>query len=611
MAAEYASAPQVYLGVTSRIAQVSVGDANALDRLRRDARADRQVDMPRTDVTAGASSDGGFATDPGIRLLTRIGDFVEPLTRFDRGHLTLESSQYVNVDVIARQVFRVVFETVRSEGNGALPAGAIEVADKDALGRECERQLAASRAAVHGRLGAWAAEHCDAPQMHPSVSDCFTPLARAGHVERCAPCQGAGRIACSLCETAGTLTCEACEGRGSHPCKTCNTTGEITCPTCNGMRTVVTQKERKIYDEETSSHRIEHVQETATCGACNGAGIIKCGKCGGRTTIVCTTCQGQKTIGCPQCRGSGYLRCETCDGEGRRHFVAELSCSIRETFEAAARSADPETAAVLNGLSGISAVLGLAATHRSIVEISGDTLRRDTTAVTPVTTVMVEVNGKRTQVRAFGPQQDIFDYHNIAGMLLSDDLVVLKEALQATRRMPPRVSDALHASLATVLASEVNGSIAEGAAKKDQNGIVAALKGVVTADYVAQAGAAIRKSVGRAYWAMLAKGPAAVLAIPLLHAPIDLIVRRQGQGGWLMALTGMMLVTFFAALAAHYWVVQQLQTRLAPGGAPKIGRIVDKLNLTRAWLAAAGVAALALTLAVASLTGLLFPMTPP
>ncbi len=32
--------------------------------------------------------------DPGIRLLTKIGDFVEPLTRFDRGHLTLQSSQH-------------------------------------------------------------------------------------------------------------------------------------------------------------------------------------------------------------------------------------------------------------------------------------------------------------------------------------------------------------------------------------------------------------------------------------------------------------------------------------------------------------------------------------
>ena len=75
-------------------------------------------------MTADSSSQAGFTTDPGIRLLTKIGDFVEPLTRFDRGHLTLESSQHVSVDILARQAFRVVFETVRSEGNGGLPSQA-------------------------------------------------------------------------------------------------------------------------------------------------------------------------------------------------------------------------------------------------------------------------------------------------------------------------------------------------------------------------------------------------------------------------------------------------------------------------------------------------------
>ena len=69
-------------------------------------------------------------------------------------------------------------------------------------------------------------------------------------------------------------------------------------------------------------------------------------------------------------------------------------------------------------------------------------------------------------------------------------------------------------------------------------------------------------------------------------------------------------MTFFAALAAHYWVVHKLQETLAPGGAPKIPRIVDKLNLTLQWLAAAAGVAAVLTLAAASLTGLLFPMAP-
>ena len=128
------------------------------------------------------------------------------LTRFDRGHLTLESSQHINVDVIARQVFRVTFETTRSEGNGGLPAGVTLTADSAATQRDSEAQLAASRAAVPTRLATWAAEHGETPTARPTVADCFSPLPPVGHVETCQPCQGAGKIECTLCHAAGTLT---------------------------------------------------------------------------------------------------------------------------------------------------------------------------------------------------------------------------------------------------------------------------------------------------------------------------------------------------------------------------------------------------------------------
>lgn len=557
-------------------------------------------------MTAGSSTEGGVATDPGIRLLTRIGDFVEPLTRFDRGHIALESSEHVNVDVIVRQAYRVAFETTRSEGNGALPPGVTELADAAALDRETAGQLAASRAAVPTRLSAWAGQHGETPTMRPTVADCFTPLSPIGHVETCLPCQGAGKIACSLCNAAGTLTCEACQGRGNNPCTACNAAGTVTCSTCKGERSVVTHKQRKVWDETANANRVEHVQETATCGTCNGSGATACAKCSGKTTITCATCHGQKTIPCKQCQGSGYKRCETCAGEGRRYRTTQLGCSIAETFETSVRATDPDTAAFLKSLGSVEKVLDYAAAHRAITETAADTLRRDTTASTPVTTVTVQVSGVRTQVRGFGPNQVVLDYRNIAGILLSDDLVVLEDALKTTSLMPPRVNDALLASLTTVLSSKANVSIGENAAKKDQSPVVATFKGVVTADYIARAGAAIRKATGRAYWAALAKGPAAVLAIPLIQAPVELIVRGQGQGPRLMALIGVMLITFFAALAAHYWVGQQLQKKIAPGGEPKIPRLLDRLNLTRNWLLAAAGAAAVLTLAVASLTGLVF-----
>jgi hypothetical protein len=275
-----------------------------------------------------------------------------------------------------------------------------------------------------------------------------------------------------------------------------------------------------------------------------------------------------------------------------------------------ARTTDSETAGVLKGMTTIEQVLALAGSFHATSETSADTLRRETRVATPVTTVTVQVGGNRAQVRGFGPQQDVLDYRNIAGMLLSDDLDVLVDTLLTTSLIPPRISDALYGSLSEVLESEANVTIAESAARKDQSDVVRAFKGVVTEPYIMRAGAATKKAIGRVYWAALAKGPVAVLATALLYLPIGLMIRSQGQGAQIMALVGVMLMTFFGALATHYWCVQQLQKRIAPTGTPKISRIVDRLNLTRNWLLFACGASIVLTLAVAALTGALFPTAP-
>lgn len=559
-------------------------------------------------VASGASSDETIGiTDPGIRLLTKIGDFVEPLTRFDRGHLALESSDHRTVDVLARQTFRIAFDITHTQGIGALPEGVTEVVDARALQQESAAQLASAKAMAPKRLTAWAASHGETPEKSPAVSDCFIKPASAGRIEVCSACGGGGEIDCTTCKGAGTLTCEACTGRGSTPCTACDAKGETTCPACKGMRTVITHRERKVRDEATGKQTVEHVQETATCGTCSGNGIVTCARCGGRTEVTCATCHGQKTVPCKECQGAGSETCSTCNGAGRRYYIDELTCSIREAFETTIRSTDPETSEVLKSLGSIENLLQYAGEYRATAEIAADTLRRDTIISIPVTSVTVEVGGKRAQVRGFGPKQDVLDYHNVAGMLLSDDLDVLESTLLTTKLVPPTANEALYASLAEMLASEANVTIAESAGKKDASGVERQFLGVVTGDYVRRAGAAMKTGLGRAYWAGLAKGPVAVLATPLLYAPVALLVRAQGQTAETMTLIGVVLMTFFAALAAHYWVVHQLQGRIAPSETPKLGRIVDRLGFTLQWLAFAGVAAVALTLLMAWLTQAVFP----
>jgi len=55
----------------------------------------------QTDRNSGSADDVAGSSDPGVRLLSRVGAFVEPLTRHDRGRLTLQASEHIEID--ARQ----------------------------------------------------------------------------------------------------------------------------------------------------------------------------------------------------------------------------------------------------------------------------------------------------------------------------------------------------------------------------------------------------------------------------------------------------------------------------------------------------------------------------
>lgn len=566
-------------------------------------------------ATVATPSDSGAAdkvsandpSDPGARLLVRIGDFIEPLTRFDRSHLAMAESRHEMIPVLARQVFRVGFEVNRSEGNGPLPPGVERVEDAAALAREIEAQLASVRAQAPAKLAAWAGEHGEDPLSRPKPEDCFAWLAPLGHVADCVACEGDGKIACTACKGAKELACEACDGRGARDCGACGSRGQFECRDCQGGGKIMVRKERMVWDEFTGQHRTEHYQEPAPCETCGATGSVKCDKCGGQGQIPCKTCDGRKTIVCKRCSGEGTETCEVCAGAGKRYYTASLSCTIKETFEVAARTSDTEIARVLKAQGAIEDILKLASAHRASAEANNDTLTRDTIAETAVTSVAITAGKSRAMVRGFGPNQDVLDYKNLAGMLLADDMAGLEFALATTKLVPPKVNDDLYTALSSFLASEANARIAGTGSRLSPEDMQRDLRGVVSAEHVTRATAAIRKGINRTYWAMMARGWALVLLIPLSFAVLDLLMRWADEGPRVAVLLGVMLVTFGAAAAAHYWIVHRLQRRIAPEGDPKMGPIVDRAGPTLVWLVTAGAIAVVLTLLVAGFTSSLFP----
>ncbi len=555
-------------------------------------------------------SDDADATtpeDPSLRLLTRIADFVEPLTRFDRGHLALETSQHRTIELAARQIFRVGLDFVRAEGQGPLPDGVMEVANGAALAVEAEAQLASARAIIPGRLALWAADHGESPLRRPGVAACFTPPAVLGFVEACAACRGRGSIECKTCSAAGAVECPTCAGRGSRPCSACKETGKERCGRCLGQGYEIIHREETVWDAATNTGRTQNVPERRTCGGCGGSGNVACARCGGVGRESCSRCAGQRTITCQTCKGAGALGCEACASTGKRHFTSQLACTIRETFECSPRTSDAELAATLKSLPAIEQVLGYAQAHRTTAETDASTFRRETLAAIPVTSIVVAVGSRRANVHGFGPQQDIRDYANIAGILLSDDLDALESALPETTLAPPRTTPRMDAALASALASEANVAIAENPGPKGLAVVLNDLRGLLTEEHVRRTSVAMAKAIRRAYWAAMVRGPLALLALALLQFPVELMLRKLDPSARFSAMLGVMLLAFGGAIGAHMLVTRTLERTLAPGRTLHLSRVLSRQGHLRNWLLGAGVFVVLATPAVAGLANLLIP----
>ncbi len=113
------------------------------------------------------------AADAGARMLQRVGDFVEPLTRFDKSHLKLVSCSEISVPIVITQTFEARFGTTTDDGNGKLPSGIRDVSSNGRLEAELETMLDRARQAGSGKLAAWSRSNGSSPEAAPRVGDLF------------------------------------------------------------------------------------------------------------------------------------------------------------------------------------------------------------------------------------------------------------------------------------------------------------------------------------------------------------------------------------------------------------------------------------------------------
>ena len=572
-----------------------------------DAGSDPAEGSGQTDRNSGGRDYASGSSDPGMRLLSRVGAFVEPLTRHDRALLTLQASEHVEISIDARQTFRVIFGTSKHSGNGGLPSGVVAVANVSALARESEAQRTTAQAAAPARLAAWAQQHGENPAARPAVADVFTAAPPLGCVEPCGVCSGRGEVTCGGCNGARRVTCTTCGGSGRRSCGQCSGQGQQTCRSCAGMGYRLHDRQDSYHDAVTNTTQYRTVQDRVTC-SCSG-GRVTCSGCCGSGATTCMGCGGDGQINCSRCNARGADTCGACTGTGMHFQVIQLSCAISESLVISPRTSEPDVLNVLGKLTTMEALLGYSLTSRAIAETNADTMRRDTIATTPVTTINIAVGETMARIRGFGPAQDVHDFGNIAGLLLTDDLELLEAALPATRAFPPNATPEVKSALANVLASEVNVAIAGKAASKDKTALTRELRGVVSDDFVVRVTRAMRQGIGRVYWSSMLRGPVALLAIPLVQFLVQFLVRGQDPGNQTMAMFGVMLLAFGGAIGAHIWCVLLVQRCIRPDGIPKMSSVIDRLGLTTAWLVGAAAWCFVATYAIALVASLMLPCT--
>lgn len=421
------------------------------------------------------------ASPAALRLVSTIGDFVEPLTRFDHQTLQLRSSEEFGVTCTATETISARLSQTASAGEGPLPGSATPTASTSAMEARSGADLDAAHHATVQNLASWVAAHAQKPTVRPLSSDIFNAPPPAGFQYTCADCAGRGDVNCTTCGARGQTGCTRCTGDGKNMCGTCNMSGRMNCSSCGGSGGSNVQVAESVWNSATNQSETRYRSEWKTCWGCNGSRQVACSNCGGGGLVTCGVCHGAGSLTCSTCSGQRTVTCSNCGGHGTRHKLIRISCAVSADLDIAAATADDEIAPLLSSRQNVSDLLGLAGDWKAQSQQSGLNLVRTTEAVVPITRVTVCLDEAEITITGYGPNEAVFNYQNIVGLLLEKDLRSLEAALE-----PGNSTSALRDAYLPFIASEVHAGIAS--LKQGAPEIVAAhaeteLKGAVTTDY--------------------------------------------------------------------------------------------------------------------------------
>lgn len=308
-----------------------------------------------------------------------------------------------------------------------------------ALATEVKRAVDVAWVEMADRVELWVAEYGQSNQ-ELTASDCFDGPVTFGYQYQCGNCGGRGENQCTRCFGHGSYTCSGCQGDGQNRCFTCGGSGSRQCSTCGGRGSNMVQQSRQVYNSATNSYQTEYYNEYQSCTGCGGSGRYTCGGCGGSGRTTCSICFGSGKERCGPCGGSGTITCSTCSGTGTRNETQTVSCSVAHRWQVIISDPNTEVNSRLGRLNlGELAHLGQVSVDQP--EWGREFLERRYRFTVDIAELTVGVAEQQVELTGFGKEAKVYDFKNIAGLLLQADLTrlqgeVAKEPKFAMQRSP-------------------------------------------------------------------------------------------------------------------------------------------------------------------------------
>jgi hypothetical protein len=458
-------------------------------------------------------------------LIAKVHSAVAALARdFDAGEwsLSVAAKETLALGLVVRHT--ATFSLSTATGKGPLPRDVAVMHSNDILRVTLDQRLDQVRQEAGGLIDGWVSEAAGDYRSRLSAERCQRERPVLGVQHVCSGCGGRKQLTCHGCGGRGQNSCSPCGGRGKVSCTSCDGTSQRMCMSCGGTGGREEAYNEYRWDNQTNSGSYVFAgYRRVSCSGCGGSGRIRCSCYDG--TQTCFQCGGSGNVTCSGCRGSGIVQCDTCAATGMVHNTGWVECTVSRAIQIDVAGNHPEDQQTLRQRVPFDQIASMTSSDGVRLyrhERTGHTATLQYFASVPLERAEAEAGGQRVSLRAYGPQREIFDYHQLVEKLIERDLANLEHSLEGQSVLKSGGGPSLVSATQRFLGSEVNALIAEAPAKAVSAQISQEKAGTRTPPVFS--GSLVRRA--------------------LLLAPVRRLFRRSG---WLLRIVILYLVLQFAA----------------------------------------------------------------